>query len=130
MLDQLLWRFFLLQILLKNLYVVVLEEESSLVLSFSKTFLFDLKMSSELLKCFAFAWFCIFCLSSILRKVLEHFPPSSSFLILAQIFSLFDWLCSYWCNWSLKFPVNGLNSVKFLSLYLDPFSCKDGASFF
>ena len=40
--------FFLLEILLRNLDMVVLEE-SSLVLSFSKKFLADLKMSSRLL---------------------------------------------------------------------------------
>ena len=38
---------------LKTLDVVVLEE-SSLMLSFSKTVLADLKISSELLECFAF----------------------------------------------------------------------------
>ena len=42
--------FFLLEILLRNLDMVVLEE-SSLVLSCSKKFLADLKMSSVLLKC-------------------------------------------------------------------------------
>ena len=37
----------------ENLHVVVLEEYS-LVLRFSKTFLVDLKISSELMECFAF----------------------------------------------------------------------------
>ena len=46
---------FLLQILLKTLDVVVLEE-SSLVLHFSKTFLVDLKMSSELKLVFAISY--------------------------------------------------------------------------
>ena len=45
--------FFLLGILGITLDVVVLEE-SFLVLSFSKEFLVDLKISSELLECFAF----------------------------------------------------------------------------
>ena len=44
---------FLLGILLRNLDMVVLEE-SSLVLSYSKKFLADLKMPSGLLKCFVF----------------------------------------------------------------------------
>ena len=81
----LLWRFFLSQILLSFLDVVVLEEESSSVLRFSKTFLVDLKMSSELLECSAFAWFCMSCVANILQIVLEHFTHSSSLLILPQI---------------------------------------------
>ena len=79
------WRFFLSQILLGTLDVVVLEEESCLVLSFSRTFLVDLKMSSKLLESSAFAWFFIFCVANILQRVLEHFTHSSSLLILPQI---------------------------------------------
>ena len=55
-------------------------------------------------------------------KVLEHFLHSSSLLILAQVFAPFDYLHFSWCNLSWKFSVIGLNSGKFLSLYLGPFS--------
>ena len=86
-------------------------------------------MFPELLECFAFVWFFIFYLANISQKVLEHFPRSSSLLILAKIFTPFDCLHSSWCNWSWIFSVICLNSglkisSKFLSLYLGPFSCK------
>ena len=105
---------------------MVVLEESSLVLGFSKTFLVDLKMSSELLQSFA----------NILQKVLEHFLHSSSLVILAQILARFDCLHSSQCNLSWKFSVIVLNSGKFLSLCLGPFLCKveilekDGARLF
>ena len=60
------------------------------MLRFSKTFLVDLKMSSELMECFAFVWFCMFCLANIWQKVLEYFSHSSSLLTLGQIFAPFD----------------------------------------
>ena len=136
----LLWRFFLLRILLKNLDVVVLEE-LSLLRGISKTFLVDLKITSELLECFAFVWFCIFCLVNIFEKVWENFSHSSSVLTLAQIFAPFDCLHSSWCKLSWKCSVIGLNSGfkfsgKFLSLYFGPFSDKvqilekDGTCYF
>ena len=73
--------------------------------------------------------FCIFCLVNTLQKVFENFSHSSSFLILAQILAPFDCLDSFWCKLSWKFSVTGLNfdlkfSGKFLSLYLDLFSCR------
>ena len=114
-------------------------EEPSLVLRFSKTFLVDLQMSSELLECFAYVSFCIFYFANILENVLKQFSHSRSLLILAQIFAPFDCLHSSWCNsswWSWRFSVIGLNSGKFLSLYLGPFSSKvqilekDGACLF
>ena len=74
------------------------------------------------MECFAFVWFCMFCLANNWQKVLEHFSHSDSLLILAQIFAPFDCLHSSWCNLSWKCSVIGLNSVKFLSLYLGPFS--------
>ena len=120
---MLLWRFFLLQILLETLDVTVLEE-SSLVQRISKTFLVDLKMSSKLMECFEFVWFCMFCLANIWQKVLEHFSHSGSLLIPPQIFAPFDCLHYAWCNLSCKFSVNGLNFGKFLSLYLGLFSQK------
>ena len=101
---------------------MVVLEKSSLVLSFSKTFLVDLKMCSELLECFAYVSLCIFYVANILEKVLKHFSHSRSLLILAQIFAPFDCLHSSW--WSWRFSVIALNSGKFLSLYLGPFSCK------
>ena len=69
--------FFLLEILLRTLNMVVLEE-SLLGLRLSKKFLADLKMSSGLLKCFVLVWFCMFCLPNILQKVLELFLHSGS----------------------------------------------------
>ena len=57
------------------------------------------------MECFAFVWFCMFCLANIWQKVLEHFSHSSSLLILAQIFAPFDCLHSSWCNLSWKFSV-------------------------
>ena len=118
---------------------MVVLEKSSLVLSFSKTFLVDLKMCSELLECFAYVSLCIFYVANILEKVLKHFSHLRSLLILAQIFAPFDCFHSSWCNsswWSWRFSVIGLNSGKFLSLYLGPFSSKvqilekDGACLF
>ena len=112
---------------------MVVLEESSLGLIFSKKFLADLKMSSGLLECFVSVWFCLFCFLNILQKVLEHFLRSSSHLILAQIFAPFDYLLSSWCNFSCKFSIIGLNSrlkfsCKVLSIYLSQeiliFSCK------
>ena len=90
-------------------------------------------MSSGLLKCFVFVLFCIFCLPNILKKVLEHFPRSSFYLILAQYFAPFDCLHFLRCNFSCKFLVICLNSClkfycKVLSLYVSEeiliFSCK------
>ena len=63
-------------------------------------------------------------------KVLEHFLHSSSLLILAQVFAPFDYLHFSWCNLSWKFSVIGLNSGKFLCLYLRPLSEKNGACLF
>ena len=77
--------FYLLGILLRTWDMVVLEE-SSLVLSFSKNILSHLKMSSGLLECFVIVWFCIFCLPNILQRFLERF--SYFHLILAQILHL------------------------------------------
>ena len=114
---------FPLRILLNTLDVVMLEE-FCLVLRFSKTILVDLKVSTELMDCFAFVGFFMFCLANILRKVLEHFSHSSSLLILTQIFAPSDCLHSSWCNLSWKFSVVGLNSRKFLSLYLGSSSYK------
>ena len=74
------------------------------------------------MECFAFVWFCMFCLPNIWQKVLEHLSHSSSLLILAQIFAPFNCLHSSQCNLSWKFSVIGLNYGKFLSLYLGPFS--------
>ena len=59
-----------------------------------------------------------------LAKSFGHFSHSSSLLILGQIFVPFDCLRSSWCNLSWKFSVIGLNSGKFFSLYIVPFSCK------
>ena len=87
-------------------------------------------MSSELMECFAFVWFCMFCLANIWQKVLEHFSHSSSLLILAQIFAPFDCLHSTWCNLSWKFSFIGLKSGKILSLYLIHFIEKDEAFLF
>ena len=64
--------FFLLEILLRTLDVSLLKE-SCLVLRFPK-------MSSKLLECFSFVWFCMLCLENILKKVLEHFSNLSSLL--------------------------------------------------
>ena len=93
--------FFLLEILPRNLDMVVLEE-FSLVLNFSK-FLADLKMSSGLLKC---------CL-------ILHISSSWYF----AVFAPFNYLRSPWCNFFCKFSVIGLSpglksSCKILSLYL------------
>ena len=115
--------------LVKNLDVIVLEE-SSLVLRFSETFLVDLKMSSELMECFAFVWFWMFCLANIWQKVWEHFSHSSSFLILVQIFGPFDCLHFSWCNFYWEFSVIGLNSGKFFSLFRSILIEKDGACLF
>ena len=70
-----------------------------------------------------FVWFCIFYLSNILQKVLEHFSHWSSHLMRAQIFAPFHCLRLPWCNISCKFLIIGLNSglrfsCKALSLYL------------
>ena len=111
-------------------------EESSLEPRFSKTFLVDLQISSELKEWFSFGWFCMFCLANILERVFEHFSHSSSLITMVQIFAPFDCLHSSWCNFSWKFSVFGLNSGKFLSVCLDQFSCKvqilekDGACLF
>ena len=94
--------FFLLEILLRTLDMVVLEK-FSLGLRFSKKFLADLKMSSGLLKCFVLVWFCKFCLPNILLWVLVHFSHTSSHLILAQFFAPFYCLSFLWCNFSFKF---------------------------
>ena len=83
---------FLLRILLRTLDMVVLEE-SSLGLSFSKNFLADLKIFFMLLECYVFVSFCILYLPNISQKVLKHFSHSSSHLIVAQIFGPFDCLC-------------------------------------
>ena len=77
-----------------------------LILSFSKKFLADLKMSSGFLEFFVFIWFCIFCLPNILQKHLEDFSHSISHLVVAQIFPLFDCLHSPWCNFSGNFLMN------------------------
>ena len=58
------------------------------MLGFSKNFLVDLKMSSELLEYFVLVSLCIFYLANVFQKVLEHFSHSSSHLILAQIIAL------------------------------------------
>ena len=124
--------FFLLQILLRTVGMVVLEESNS-GLHFSETFLVDLKMFSGLLKCFLFVWFCKFCLPNILQKVLKDFSHSSSHLILAQPFASFDCLRFPFCNFYCKFSIIGSNSglkfsYKVLSLNLSQkiliFSCK------
>ena len=89
--------FFLLETLFRTSDMVVLEE-SSLGLRFSKKFLADLKMLSGSLKCFVIVWLCLFLLPNIFQKVLEHFSHSSSHLILAQTFALSDCLCFSWCH--------------------------------
>ena len=105
---------------------MVVLEESPLLLGFSKTFLVDLKMSSELLQSFANAF----------QKVLEHFLHLSYLVILAQILAHFDCLHFSQGNLSWKSSVIILNSGKFLSLCLGPFLCKveilekDGACLF
>ena len=118
--------------MLTTLDMVVLKE-SSLVISLSKNFLADLKISIGLLECFMFDWFCIFCLPNILQKVLDHFSHRTSYLILAQTFRSFDCLRSPWCNFACKFSIVGLNSrlrfsCKVLGLYLRQeiliFACK------
>ena len=81
--------FFLLRILLRTLDMVVIEE-SSLGLGFSKKNLNDLKMSLGLLECLIFVWIWTFYLLNILKKVLEHFSQASSHSILAQTFAPFD----------------------------------------
>ena len=98
--------FLLLEILLKTLDMVVLEE-SSLGLSFSKKFLADLKMSLGFLEWFAFVWFSTFYLLNILQKVLEHFSPSSN---TGTNFCTFWLFMLPWCNSSGKFLIIGLNS--------------------
>ena len=124
--------FFLLENLPGTLDVVVLEE-FFLRLRFSKKFLADLKMSSGLLECLVFIWFCIFCLPNIFQKVLEHFSQSIFRLTLAQSFAPFDYLHFSWWNFSCKFSTIGLNSglkfsLKVLRLFLSQeiliFSCK------
>ena len=85
--------FFLLGILLRTLHMVVLEE-SSLELGFSKKILADCKVSLGLTEWFLFVWFCIFYLPNILQKVLEFFSHWISHLILPQFFSSFNCLCS------------------------------------
>ena len=117
----LLWRFFLLQILLKTLDMVVLEE-SSLVLHFPKTLLVDLKMSSRVKG--------MFCICLVLHVLSWKYLAKSfgAFFTLkfssntGTNFCTFWLLHSFWCNSSWKFSVIGLNSGKFLSLYLGPFS--------
>ena len=80
-------------------------------------------MLSGLLECFASVEFCLFFLSNILQRVLEHFSPSLFHLILKQIFAVSDCLLSPWCNFCCKFPIICLNfglkfSIKILIPYL------------
>ena len=107
------------------------------MLSFSKTFLVDLKISTELLEFLHLFDFVYFVLQIFCGKFLEHFSYSSSLLILIP----FDCLHSSWCSLSWKFSVIGLNSGlkfsgKLLNLYLGLFLCqvqileKDGACLF
>ena len=114
--------FFLLGSLLRTLDLAVLEE-LLLGLSFLQNFLNDSKMLSGLLECFASVEFCLFFLSNILQRVLEHFSPSLFHLILKQIFAVSYCLLSPWCNFCCKFPIICLNfglkfSIKILIPYL------------
>ena len=63
-------------------------------------------------------WFCMFYFSSTLKKVLENFFQSSSYLILAQSLAPFSCLFSNWQSSSCKFSTIGLISgMKFSFLY-------------
>ena len=55
-------------------------------------------------------WFCIFFLSSTLKKVSEHFSPSSFHLMEAPSFAPFACLFSNWWSSSCKFLIIGLIS--------------------
>ena len=101
--------FFLLRILLRTLDMVVIEE-SSLGLGFSKKKLTDLKMSLGLLECFIFVWIWTIYLLNILKKVLGHFFTSKFPFNIGTNFCIF-WLFKFpWCNFSCKFLIIGLNS--------------------
>ena len=94
---------------------------------FTIFFFSDLRMLVGFLECFHLLsliydldifWFCIFLLSSTLKKVLEHFSPSSSDLMLARSLAPFTCLFSNWWSSSCKFFIIGLISgLKFCFLY-------------
>ena len=77
--------------------------DSSIGVEFFRNFFADLRMSLGVLECFDLlssvynpkvVCFCIFCLSSTLKKVLEHFLPSSTYLMLAKSLAPFAFLFS------------------------------------
>ena len=100
---------------------MVVLEESFLGLRFSKKFLAEFCLIFHILSCKYFV------------ESFGAFFILKFHLVLAQIFSPFNWLCFPWCNVSCKFSIIGLNSglgfsFKVLSFYLSQeiliFPCK------
>ena len=101
---------------------MVLLEEFSLVLRFSKNFLADWRMFSGLLKCFVFFFYLDILFSKCFAESFGIFFIRSFCLILAPIFPPFDCLRFPWHKFFCKSSIIGSNGdlkfpCKVLSLY-------------